>query len=93
VLFAYHPCYKVYITTPLQALLRCSREKHLSSLFICGVLGYNLVQRSCYAKVPLRPVSVEFHGEFHDIKCVEVTKRDNESFIECEESFILMKLH
>jgi hypothetical protein len=41
----------------------------------------------------LMPVSVEFYGEFYDIKYADVTKRECESFMRCEKSFIPMKLH
>jgi hypothetical protein len=36
---------------------------------------------------------VEFHGEFHCIKYGDVTKRECESLMRCEESFITIKLH
>jgi hypothetical protein len=36
---------------------------------------------------------VEFHREFHCIKYVDVVKRECESFMRCEESFITMKLY
>jgi hypothetical protein len=36
---------------------------------------------------------VEFHGEFHYIKYVDVANRECESLVESEESFITMKLH
>jgi hypothetical protein len=41
----------------------------------------------------LRPVLVEFHREFHCIKHTDVAKRECESSIRCEKSFIAMKLH
>jgi hypothetical protein len=41
----------------------------------------------------VRLVSVGFHEEFHRIKYADVAKKECESFMGCEESFITMKLH
>jgi hypothetical protein len=40
----------------------------------------------------LRPISVEFYEKFHYIKYVDLAKRECESFMGCEESFIIKLL-